>query len=240
MSPQKRKEVTLAALLAQLNGLSERQPVFIIFEDVHWADPTSLELLTLTLEQIQRRRVLLLITARPEFTPPWPSHAHVTTVSLTRLSRDEGAALIDRVTAGKALPHEVMNRILASTDGVPLFVEELTKTVLETGLLQERDGRYVLTRPLPAMAIPTTLHASLVARLDRLGSVREVAQIGAVVGREFSYELLSTVAGLSKDKLEEALARLVLSELVFCRGQVPQSVYIFKHVLVRDVAYSGL
>jgi predicted ATPase/class 3 adenylate cyclase len=240
MSPQKRKEMTLAALLAQLDGLAERQPMFIIFEDVHWADPTSLELLTLTLEQVPRRRVLLLITGRPEFTPPWPSHAHVTTVSLTRLSRDEGAALIDRVTGGKTLPHEVMNQILASTDGVPLFVEELTKTVLETGLLQERDGYYVLTRPLPAMAIPTTLHASLVARLDRLAPVREVAQIGAVVGREFSYELLSTVAGLPKEKLEVALAELVRSELVFCRGQVPQSVYTFKHALVRDAAYSGL
>jgi len=240
MSPQRRKEMTLAALLAQLDGLAARQPAFIIFEDVHWADPTSLELLTVTLEQVPRLRVLLLITARPEFTPPWPSHAHVTTVALTRLSRHEGAALIDRVTAGKMLPREVMNQILARTDGVPLFVEELTKTVLETGLLQERDGHYVLTRPLPSMAIPTTLHASLVARLDRLASVREVAQIGAVVGREFSYELMSTVAGRSKEKLEEALAQLVRSELVFCRGQVPQSVYTFKHVLVRDAAYSGL
>ena len=240
MSPQKLKEVTLAALLAQLDGLAARQPVFIIFEDVHWADPTSLELLTATLEQVPPLRVLLLITGRPEFAPPWPSHAHVTTVSLTRLSRHEGAALIDRVTAGKRLPQEVMDQILARTDGVPLFVEELTKTVLETGLLQERNGHYVLTRPLPSMAIPTTLHASLVARLDRLASVREVAQIGAVVGREFSYELLSTVAGLPKEKLEEALARLVRSELVFCRGQVPQSVYTFKHVLVRDAAYSGL
>jgi class 3 adenylate cyclase/tetratricopeptide (TPR) repeat protein len=240
MSPQKRKEMTLAAFLAQLNGLAARQPAFIIFEDVHWADPTSLELLTVTLEQVQRLRVLLLITARPEFTPPWPGHAHVTTVSLTRLSRHDGAALVDRVTAGKSLPPEVMNQILARTDGVPLFVEELTKTVLETGLLQERDDHYVLSRPLPSMAIPTTLHASLMARLDRLAPVREVAQIGAVVGREFSYELLSTVGGFPKDKLEEALAQLVRSELVFCRGQVPQAVYTFKHALVRDAAYSGL
>jgi predicted ATPase/class 3 adenylate cyclase len=240
LSPQKRKEMTLAALLAQLNGLAAQRPVFIMFEDVHWADPTSLELLTGTLEQVQRLPVLLLITARPEFTPPWPGHAHVTTVSLARLSRHDGAALIDRVTAGKTLPEEVMNQILARTDGVPLFVEELTKTVLETGLLQERDDHYVLSRPLPSMAIPTTLHASLMARLDRLAPVRELAQIGAVVGREFSYELLSTVAGLPKEKLEEALAELVRSELVFCRGQVPQAVYTFKHALVRDAAYSGL
>ncbi|MDB5612222.1 MAG: adenylate cyclase [Bradyrhizobium sp.] len=240
LSPQKRKEMTLAALLAQLNGLAARQPMFVIFEDIHWADPTSLELLTVTLEQLPRLRVLLLITARPEFTPPWPGHAHVTTVSLTRLSRRNGAALIERVTAGKTLPEEVMDQILARTDGVPLFVEELTKTVLETGLLQERDDQYVLNRPLPSMAIPTTLHASLMARLDRLASVREVAQIGAVVGREFSYELLNTVAGLPGEKLEEALGQLVRSELIFCRGEVPQAVYTFKHALVRDAAYSGL
>jgi predicted ATPase/class 3 adenylate cyclase len=240
LSPQKRKEMTLAALLAQLNGLAARQPIFVIFEDIHWADPTSLELLTVTLERLPRLRVLLLITARPEFTPPWPGHAHVTTVSLTRLSRRNGAALIERVTAGKTLPEEVMDQILARTDGVPLFVEELTKTVLETGLLQERDDQYVLNRPLPSMAIPTTLHASLMARLDRLAPIRDVAQIGAVVGREFSYELLNTVAGLTGEKLEEALAELVRSELIFCRGEVPHAIYTFKHVLVRDAAYSGL
>jgi predicted ATPase/class 3 adenylate cyclase len=240
LSPQKRKEMTLAALLAQLNGLAAQRPVFILFEDVHWADPTSLELLTLVLERGARLRVLLLITARPEFTQPWPGHAHVTTISLTRLSRHDGAELIDRVTAGKTLPEEVVNQILARTDGVPLFVEELTKTVLETGLLEEQEGHYVLNRPLPSMAIPTTLHASLMARLDRLAPVREVAQIGAVVGREFSYELLNTVAGLPKERLEEALAQLVRSELVFCRGEVPQAVYTFKHALVRDAAYSGL
>jgi predicted ATPase/class 3 adenylate cyclase len=240
LSPQKRKEMTLAALLAQLNGLAAQRPVFILFEDVHWADPTSLELLTLVLERVPRLRVLLLITARPEFTQPWPGHAHVTTVSLTRLSRRDGAELIDRVTAGKTLPEEVMNQILARTDGVPLFVEELTKTVLETGLLEEQEGHYVLNRPLPSMAIPTTLHASLMARLDRLAPVREVAQIGAVVGREFSYELLNTVAGLPRERLEEALAQLVRSELIFCRGEPPQAIYTFKHALVRDAAYSGL
>ena len=157
LSPQKRKEMTLAAFLSQLDRLAARQPLFVIVEDVHWADPTSLELLTMTLEQVPRLPVLLLITARPEFTPPWPSHAHVTTISLTRLNRRDGAALIERVTAGKTLPEEVMDQILARTDGVPLFVEELTKTVLETGLLHEQDDHYVLNRPLPSMAIPTTL-----------------------------------------------------------------------------------
>jgi class 3 adenylate cyclase/predicted ATPase len=240
LSPQKRKEMTLAAFLAQLDGLAAREPVFIIVEDIHWADPTTLELLTITLERVPRLPVLLLITARPEFTPPWPGHAHVTTVSLTRLSRPNGAALVERVTAGKTLPEEVMDEILARTDGVPLFVEELTKTVLETGLLQERNDHYVLTRPLPSMAIPTTLHASLMARIDRLAPVREVAQIGAVVGREFSYELLNTVAGLPRERLGAALAQLVQSELIFCRGEIPEATYTFKHALVRDAAYSGL
>jgi len=240
LSPQKRKEATLAALMAQLEDLSARQPVLMVFEDAHWIDPTSLELLAIIVERLPQLRVLLLITARPEFAQPWPGHAHVTTLPLTRLNRRVGSAIIKRIAAGKTLPEEVMNQILARTDGVPLFVEELTKTVLEGGLLQERDGHYVLDRPLLALAIPTTLHASLMARLDRLAPVREVAQIGAVVGREFSYELLSVVAGLPKKKLDEALAQLVESELVFCRGEVPQAIYSFKHVLVRDAAYSGL
>ena len=149
----------------------------------------------------------------------------MTTISLTRLGRRDGAALVERVTGGKALPKEVMDEILARTDGVPLFVEELTKTVLESGLLQERDGHYVLERPLPALAIPTTLQASLMARLDRLAPVREVAQIGAVAGREFHYELLNAVAGLPTDKLEEALRQLVHSGLIFRRGEVPTRVY---------------
>jgi predicted ATPase len=206
----------------------------------HGSDPTSLELLTTAVERVAQLRVLLLITARPEFTPPWPQYAHVTTVALTRLGRSDVAAIINRITGGKTLPQEVMNQILVRTDGVPLFVEELTKTVLESGVLQERDGRYVLERPLPPLAIPTTLHDSLIARLDRFAPVREVAQIGAVVGRSFSYELLSAVAGLSPEKLEEALGQLVLSELVFCRGEIPHAVYTFKHVLVRDAAYSSM
>jgi len=240
LSPQKRKEKTLAALLAQLDGLAARQPVLLIFEDIHWIDPTSLELLTATVEHVPQLRALLLVTARPEFTLPWPSYPHMTTVPLARLGRREGAALVDRVTSGKRLPKEVMDEILARTDGVPLFIEELTKTVLESGLLQARDGHYVLERPLPALAIPTTLHASLMARLDRLAPVREVAQIGAVAGRDFHYELLSAVAGLPRDKLEEALDQLVRSELVFRRGEIPHAVYTFKHTLVRDAAYAGL
>jgi class 3 adenylate cyclase/tetratricopeptide (TPR) repeat protein len=240
LAPQKRKEKTLTALLAQLDGLAAHRPVFIIFEDVQWMDPTSLELLAATVEHVPRLRALLLVTARPEFTPPWPNYPHLTTISLTRLGRRYGAALVERVTGGKTLPKEVMDQILAHTDGVPLFIEELTKMVLEGGLLQERDGHYVLGRPLPPLAIPTTLQASLMARLDRLSLVREVAQIGAVAGRDFHYELLNAVAGLPRERLDEALDQLVRSELVFRRGEIPNAVYTFKHALVRDAAYTGL
>ncbi len=240
LSPQSRKEKTLAALVAQLEALAARQPMLVIFEDVHWMDPTSLELLTVTVERVRQLRVLLVITARPEFVQPWPDYAHVTTVTLARLGRAGGAAIIQRITGGKTLPEDVMNQILARTDGVPLFVEELTKTVLESGLLREQNGHYVLEHPLPSLAIPTTLHASLMARLDRLAPVREVAQIGAVVGREFSYDLLNAVAGFPREELEEALGRLVQSELIFCRGEIPHAVYIFKHSLVREAAYSSL
>jgi predicted ATPase/class 3 adenylate cyclase len=239
-SPQKRKEKTLAALLAQLDGLAARQPVFVIFEDIHWVDPTSLELLAATVQHVPQLRVLLLITARSEFTVPWPSYPHMTTIPLTRLDRRAGAALVERVTTGKTLPKEVTDEILTRTDGVPLFIEELTKTVLESGLLQERNGHYVLERPLPSLAIPTTLHASLMARLDRLAPVREVAQIGAVAGREFHYELLYTVAGMPRERLEDALEQLVRSELIFRRGESPHAVYTFKHTLVRDAAYASL
>jgi class 3 adenylate cyclase/tetratricopeptide (TPR) repeat protein len=240
LTPQKLKSKTLMTLLAQLEGLAARQPVFIIFEDIHWIDPTSLELLTAIVERVPQLRVLLLITVRPEFTPPWPTYPHVTTILLTRLGRRSGVALIERVTGGKTLPKQVMDEILARTDGVPLFIEELTKTVLESELLKECENHYVLEGPLPPLAIPTTLHASLMARLDRFGPVREVAQIGAVAGREFHYELLNAVAGMPKEALEEALDQLVQSELIFRRGKIPDAIYSFKHTLVRDAAYAGL
>jgi class 3 adenylate cyclase/predicted ATPase len=240
LTPQKRKEKTFAALSAQLDRLAAQQPVLLIFEDVQWIDPTSLELLAATVEHVPLLRALVLITARHEFTPPWPSYPHTTTIPLTRLGRRDGTALVLRVTGGKTLPKEVMEHILAHTDGVPLFVEELTKMVLEGGLLRQRDGEYVLEGPLPSLAIPTTLQASLMARLDRLSPVRDVAQIGAVAGRHFHYELVSAVAELPKQRLEEALDQLVRSELIFCRGEIPHAVYTFKHALVRDAAYDGL
>ncbi len=224
-TPQRRKEKTLEALLAQMTRLAARQPVLMLFEDAHWVDPTSLELLTLTVARASRLPLLLLVTARPEFTPPWPGDAHVTMLPLGRLGRREGMTLVERSAGGKALPAEILEQILARTDGVPLFVEELTKTIIESGLLREEDGRYAVDGALPPLAIPTTLHDSLMARLDRLAPVREVAQIGAAIGREFSYPLLSAVAQQPDDRLKEALDRLVGSELVFGRGELPEAVY---------------
>ena len=240
LAPQKRKEKTFAALLAQIDGLAARHPLYMIFEDVHWIDPTSLELVAAVVERAPQLQALLLVTARPEFTPPWASYPHITTLSLTRLGQRNAEALIERVAGSKKLPKEVIDEILDRADGVPMFIEELTKTLLEGGLLRECDDHYVLEQPLPTLAIPTTLHASLMARLDRLSPVREVAQIGAVAGREFHYELLRAVAGLPAERLEEALGQLEQSELIFRRGEAPHAVYSFKHSLVRDAAYAGL
>jgi class 3 adenylate cyclase/predicted ATPase len=239
-TPQEKKAKTLAALVDQLAGLAARQPVLALYEDVHWADPSTLDLLGLIVDRVQFLSVLLVLTFRPEFIAPWTGYSHVTPLTLNRLARQEVPAIIQQVTGGKPLPVEVVDQILGKTDGVPLFVEELTKAVLESGLLEERTDRYGLTRPLPPLAIPATLHDSLMARLDRLASVKEVAQIGAVIGREFSYELLAAVAPLSADVLMAALARLVRAKLVFRRGVPPQASYTFKHALVQDAAYASL
>lgn len=235
LSPKERKEKTLAALLALLEGFAVQQPVYMIVEDIHWIDPTSLELLTATMEHVRQLRVLLLITTRLEFTPTWPSYPHMTTIPLARLGRRHGAALVKRVTGGKTLPGEVMDEILARTDGVPLFIEELTKTVLEAGVLREGEECYELNGE-HLHAIPKTLHGSLLARLDRLGPSREIAQIGAVIGREFSYELLRAVTATPESELRAALDRLVASELVYRRSTPALTTYVFKHALVRDAA----
>jgi class 3 adenylate cyclase/predicted ATPase len=239
LSPQRKKERTLEALIRQLEGLARQQPVLMVFEDAHWLDPTSRELLDLTVERLRSLPVLLIITFRPDFQPPWGGQPQVTTLTLNRLDRREGTALVERIAA-KALPDEVIKQIVERTDGVPLFVEELTKSVLESGLLREEAGRFVLDRALPPLAIPTSLHDSLMARLDRLASVRHVAQIGAAIGREFSYALLRVVSRLSQDELKAALARLVASELVFQRGDPPNAVYSFKHTLVQDAVHGSL
>ena len=210
----------------------------MLFEDAHWADPTSLELLTLTIERLQSLPILLIITFRPEFQPPWTGQSHVTMLTLNRLSQRERAMLVDHVTGGKTLPPGLLDQIVERTDGVPLFVEELTKAVLESEQLQEAGDHYVLDQPAQQLAIPTTLQASLMARVDRLGSAREVLQIGAAIGREFSYEVLAAVAGLPDAVLQDALIRLTEAELVFLRGTPPNAVYTFKHALVQDTAYS--
>jgi tetratricopeptide (TPR) repeat protein len=240
MSPQRQKKRTLAMLVDQLAGLAARRPVLVVWEDVHWNDPTSRELLDLIIDRAQSLRALVVITFRPEFAAPWTRHGHVTALTLARLGRRLAAAIVDGLTGGKALPDSVLNPILAKTDGVPLFVEELTKAVLEAGLLEDEGDRYALNGPLPALAIPDTLHDSLMARLDRLAPVKEIAQIGAAIGREFSYELLAAVAPVNEDELREALAQLCNSQLVFSRGAPPEATYTFKHALVRDTAYATL
>jgi predicted ATPase len=240
LTPQRQKQLTLEALVDQLERLSAAQPVLMTYEDVHWIDPTTQELLGLVVERIQRLPVLLLITLRPEFTPPWAGQPHVSGLALTRLGRRDGAAMVEQVVQDKALPDEVTAQIVAKTDGVPLFVEELTKTVLESGLLNDAGDHYELAAPLPPLAIPSTLHDSLLARLDRLAPVKELAQIGAAVGREFSHALLAAVADQSEDQLCAALDQLVSSELVFRRGTPPEATYSFKHALVQDAAYGTL
>src|SRR5262249_38912089 len=185
LTPRKRKEKTLGALIAQVEGLTARQPVLIAFEDVHWSDPTTREWLDLLIDRVPALRVLAILTFRPELAPPWVGRSHVTTLILNRLPPGQRTEMIAHVTSGKVLPKEVADQIVDRTDGVPLFIEELTKVVIESGILVEAGDRYSMTGPVAALAIPTTLQASLLARLDRLAPAREVAQIAAAVGRSF-------------------------------------------------------
>jgi class 3 adenylate cyclase len=240
LSPQRKKERTLEALMRQLEGLACQQRVVMVFEDAHWIDPTSRELLDLTVERVRSLPVLLIVTFRPEFQPPWTGQPQVSMLSLNRLDRHDRIALIQQITGGKALPDEVVAQIVDRAEGVPLFIEELTKSVLESGLLRETRDRYALDRALPPFAIPTSLHDSLMARLDRLASVRLVAQIGAAIGREFSYALLRVISRVPEEELLTALDRLVTSELVFKRGIPPDAIYTFKHALVQDAAHGSL
>jgi len=239
LSPQKQKEKTLEALTGQIEALSRRQPVLMVFEDAHWIDPTSQEVLNALVPRIRALPVLLLITYRPEYTPHWTGQAHVATLGLDRLRRSQAAELIAMMARGRALPAEVVEQIAARTDGVPLFVEELTKSVLESGMLQQDGDQYTL-RALPALIIPTSLRDSLLARLDRLASVKEIAQIGACIGREFSHGLLVRISALRDKQLEEALRKLTESGLVYSRGTAPDAAYTFKHALVQDAAYDSL
>ena len=240
LSPAQQRRQTLAALLDQFEDLATQQPILLLFEDLHWADASSLELLNLTLERVRHLPVLALFTFRPEFEPPWIGLPNVGTLSLGRLDRNGIESIVAQVTGGRALPAEVMKLIVAKTDGNPLFVEELTKTVLEAGILVEDAEGYRLDGPLPALAVPETLQDSLMARLDRLAQVREIAQIGAAIGRDFSYSLLRAVVARDEIALKHALAQLEQAELVFRRGEPPEVLYSFKHALVRDAAYESL
>ncbi len=239
LSAAQQRRLTLAALLDQLEALAREKPVLMLFEDAHWADATSLEVLDLTAERVRALPVLMLITFRPEYEAPWTGLSHVTGIALDRLSPAEVETLAEHV-AGRPLPPEVTAQIVAKTDGVPLFVEELTKTVLEAGLLVEGPQGWRLDGPLPPFAIPATLQDSLAARLDRLAPVKEIAQIGAAIGREFPYPLLRAVAGCSEPALRAALAQLEEAELLFRSGMPPDARYTFKHALVQDTAYETL
>ena len=240
LSPQSRKEKTLEVLAGQILALSRRRPVLMVFEDVHWIDPTSQDALDLLVPLLQELPILLVVTHRPEYQPRWEEYAHVSRLGLSRLGREHGAELVAMVTQGRGLPTEVLERIVAQTDGVPLFVEELTKSVLESGLLRESGDRYLLETPLPALAIPTSLRDSLLARLDRLSPVKDLIQIGACIGREFAYELVARVATGRDEPLDEGLRRLTESGMVHRRGTPPDATYTFKHALVQDAAYDSL
>jgi class 3 adenylate cyclase/predicted ATPase len=241
LSPQRKRQRLFEALLHQLEALARGRPVLMIFEDAHWIDPSSRELLELMFARVSGLRVLLVVTFRPEFQHSWSGQAHVSMLALNRLGEHDGAALVERLAGNAGLSHEIVEEIVARADGVPLFVEELTKAVLESADRDNRVAAVLAASPLPNLAIPATLHASLIARLDRLGpAAKEVAQIGAVIGREFSYELIQPVAQRPEPDLETALDRLTNAGLLFCRGVPPHSSYLFKHALVQDAAYATL
>jgi class 3 adenylate cyclase/predicted ATPase/ABC-type transport system involved in cytochrome c biogenesis ATPase subunit len=240
LSPQQQRRQTLAALLAFFMAYTAQQPLLLIVEDAQWIDPSTLELLSLLIDQGPTTRLLTCVTCRPEFRSPWGVRAHVTPIVLNRLSRHQVADMIGRMIGGKPLPSEVVQQLLAKTDGVPLFVEELTKMVLESGLLKESRGRYELTGPLLALAIPTTLHDSLMARVDRLGTARGLVQLGAVLGRRFAFEILQAVARLEEEIVQRELSKAVEAELLYQQGLPPRATYIFKHDLIRETAYQAL
>jgi class 3 adenylate cyclase/predicted ATPase len=243
LSPEQQKQKTQQALVAWLMEETEKAAVYCAWEDLHWADPSTLEFLTLFLAQVPTARLLALLTFRPEFSPPWGPRSHISQLTLSRLGRNHVETMVGKVSGGKALPPEVLRQIVAKTDGVPLFVEELTKMVLESGLLREESGRYVGANsdaPIPPLAIPSTLQDSLMARLDRLATTREIAQLGAILGREFSYELIHAVSPVEEEALQQGLQQLVDTELIYQRGLPPQATYLFKHALIQDTAYQSL
>jgi predicted ATPase len=240
VSSEQQKRMTLHTLLTILLRIAVQQPVLFVMEDLHWVDPSTLELLSLLVDQGPTARILALLTFRPDYSPPWSGRSHLTQVTVHRLPQRQAVEVIRQVAHGKALPPEVVEQIVARTDGVPLFVEELTKMVLESGLLQECEDRYELTGPLPPLAIPATLHDSLMARLDRLAAVKGLAQLGAALGREFSYALLQAVSPWDEGTLQRGLHQLVEAEFLYQRGLPPHATYFFKHALIQDAAYQSL
>jgi class 3 adenylate cyclase/predicted ATPase len=240
LTPQRQKQKTLEALLALLVERAAQAPVLFIVEDLHWVDPSTLEFLGLLVDQGPTARICVLCTFRPQFTPPWTPRAHIAQITLNRLPRPQVVRLATHVAGGKALPTEVVQQLVAKTDGVPLFIEEMTKLVLASGLLQEREAHYALTGPLPPLAIPATLQDSLMARLDQLATAKVVAQLGATLGRQFAYDLLQAVSPLDEATLQRGLRQLVDAELLYQRGVPPQATYVFKHALIQEAAYQSL
>ncbi|HTI75660.1 MAG TPA: AAA family ATPase [Mycobacterium sp.] len=239
-TPEQQKQQTMRALLTAVKRRAANQPVLFVVEDLHWIDPTTLELISLFVDECHTARIMLVLTSRPDFNPPWAGREQITEVSLARLPHSQAAELTSRVAHGKSLPADVVAQVVAKTDGVPLFVEELTKMLIESGLLEEKAERYELSGPLPPLAIPNTLHDSLTARLDRLSTVKSLAQLGATLGREFSYALLQAVSPWGEGILQEGLAQLVTAEFLYQQGQPPKATYRFKHALIQDAAYQSL
>jgi class 3 adenylate cyclase/predicted ATPase len=240
LSPQRQRQKTLETIVAILLELAERQPVLFIIEDLHWTDPTTLELLNLVLDQTPTASLLVLLTCRPTFQPTWSHRSYLSEITVNRLSHAHVEQIVTRMTDGKTFPAEVLQQIIARTDGVPLFVEEMTKAILESGQLKAIDEHYELTGSLHALTIPATLQDFLMARLDRLISAKGIAQLGAAIGRQFAYDLLHVVSQLDEVTLRRELSRLVEAEIVYQRGLPPQSTYIFKHALIQDAAYQSL
>jgi predicted ATPase len=239
LTPQQRREQTLEALTAQVAVLARSNPVLMIFEDAHWIDPSSLEVLGRTVDRLKTLRLLLIVTYRPEFDPPWIGRPYVTTLNLNRLGEREIVSMIERVAGNKSLSQSIRQDIIERTDGIPLFVEEMTKAVLEAQGEGAAEST-ITTIPSPSVGVPASLHASLMARLDRLGPGKEVAQIGAAIGREFSQLLLYAVVPKSHAELQRALDCLAQAGLLFRQGVPPHATYLFKHALVQDAAYGTL
>jgi class 3 adenylate cyclase/tetratricopeptide (TPR) repeat protein len=240
LSPQQLKQQIQDTILALTFEEAEKQPFLHVWEDLHWADPSTLELIGLLIEQNPTSSLLMVLTARSEFIPPWPARSHITPITLNRLERQHTETLIYRLAGEKPMPADVSDHIVIKTDGVPLYVEELTKTIIASDILKETDGQYELTGPLSSLAIPETLQESLMARLDRLPQVREIAQIGSVLGREFAYEMISGLSSITEEALQDGLTQLVDAELLYQRGRPPRAKYIFKHALVQDAAYESI